>query len=98
MNNYPMDKIAKAYILRRTKKSYTVRCPFCRSQHQHGIVGDLDGRGAHCIDEQLMSKREKRNMAIAKKMYKETRMYDLAWPDEDYVDNSYTNTYIDTRP
>lgn len=98
MNKYPMDEIAKAYILRQTKRGYTVRCPFCRSQHQHGNGGDLEGRGAHCVDEPWLSKREKRNMAIAKRMYKNIRMYDLAFPPEDYVDSSYSNTYIDTKP
>lgn len=93
-----MEETAKAYILKRTKRSYTVRCPFCRSQHQHGIVGDLEGRGVHCVDEPWMSKREKRNMAIAKKKYKDIRMYDLAWPDNDYKDSLYSDTYVDMRP
>lgn len=83
-----------AYILRKTKRSYTVRCPFCKSQHQHGVVGDLDGRGAHCVDEPWMSRREKYNMKIAKTIYRDTRMYDLAYPPEDYKDSLYNNTYV----
>lgn len=98
MDKYPMEETAKAYIIKTNKKSYIVRCPFCRSQHQHGMGGDLEGRGAHCVDEPWWSKREKRNMAIAKKMYKDTRMYDLAWPPEGYKDSLYSNTYINTKP
>lgn len=83
----------KAYILRQNKKSYVVRCPFCKSQHQHGIVGDLDGRIAHCVDKRWMSRREKHNMKVAESIYKDVKMYDLTWPTANYKDSLYSNTY-----
>ena len=85
----------KAFILRKTKRSYTVRCPFCLSQHQHGIVGDMTDRLSHCSTEAFLSKREKHNLLISSHTYDSVKTYDLEWPPENYVDTYYLKRFLD---